>query len=470
MGVRVGFAALWRRISIAVLAAWLFASLAPCLPTCRAAIQDVVWQRTWLPEATPRAIAFSPDNRVLASAAEDGTVSLWRAQDGSVVDTLTNPEPVAAVAFSADGLSLACGSTSGAVYIWDLPDRTVRALKGRHDGAVRSLSFSPDSQLLASAGDDGAVRVWSLRAGELLQTFTGHRKPAAWVAFAPDGTRLLSAGQDASLYLWSIPTRSVLAIFLDQIGPSTTAALAPDGYAAVSAGPSRPIHVWRLSDGWMLNAIADIPGDPTSASFTPDGLAFALAYSDASACILRTADGACIKRFDSIGQHVVFSPDGSLLAAAGAVVGTAKPYGWVAVHLNPIALVPKYVLSVTGGTCSGTYLEGTRVRITAVVPPRHRFDHWAGDTDHVEDIRAPSTIVEMRGDTVVSAAFAPIPHVPGDVTGDGRLTADDVALVLRFAVGVQTPSSKQLTSADLNRNGVVDVRDTLILLSLIRGS
>jgi len=76
--------------------------------------------------------------------------------------------------------------------------------------------------------------------------------------------------------------------------------------------------------------------------------------------------------------------------------------------------------------------------------------------------------VEVFRDIVVSAVFAPIPQVPGDVTGDGRLSFDDVALALRFAVGVQTPSTEQTASADLNHNGAVDIGDVLLMLSALR--
>ncbi|MGQ9524596.1 MAG: InlB B-repeat-containing protein, partial [Armatimonadota bacterium] len=440
-----------------------------CAPAaCRAAIQDVVWQRTWFPESSPRSIAFSPDGRTLASASQDGLISLWQVRDGTLISSFRSPEPTTELAFSGDGLTLACGAASGAIYLWNLTERTWRKLNGQHSGAVRSLCFSPDSRILSSAGDDGAVHVWSTADGQPLHVFGGHRKAVSWTAFAPDDDHLLSAGQDGLLFLWSTVSRSALAVFLDQLGPADTAAVSPVGTTAVTAGRGRPIHVWRLTDGWMLHSIAPEGAEPTSAAFTPDGLAFLVAYSDASACLIRIADGACVKRWETIGQRVAFSPDCSLVAAAGAVPKGVRPYGWIAVYLSPVASTPKYTLQVRGGTGSGTYLEGTRVRISAVAPPNHRFDHWTGDTDHVADIRAASTTVEVLRNTAVSAVFTPIPHVSGDLNGDGELSIDDVSAALRFVVGIQAASARQTQAVDLNRNGQVDVRDVLLMLQLLR--
>lgn len=59
------------------------------------------------------------------------------------------------------------------------------------------------------------------------------------------------------------------------------------------------------------------------------------------------------------------------------------------------AAPPRYVLTVTGGTGSGAYLSGTKVRIAAhpINPPAH-FHHWAGDTQTVADpSRAVTTLV-----------------------------------------------------------------------------
>src|SRR5262249_39364025 len=70
------------------------------------------------------AIAFSPDNRILATGADDYTIQLWNAQTGQSERRLNEP------------------------------DRGVRPPGVYPDGQrVYSLSFSSDGKILASAGD-----------------------------------------------------------------------------------------------------------------------------------------------------------------------------------------------------------------------------------------------------------------------------------------------------------------------------
>src|SRR5581483_9816647 len=57
--------------------------------------------------ATIRALAFSPDGTLLASASDDGMVKLWDPSDGALQRSLKGyAMPVRALAFSDDGTRL----------------------------------------------------------------------------------------------------------------------------------------------------------------------------------------------------------------------------------------------------------------------------------------------------------------------------------------------------------------------------
>jgi WD40 repeat protein len=64
-------------------------------------------------------LAFSPDDRLLATASLDGTARIWDAHAGRPLRVLEHPDGVENVAFSPDGRSVATLDFAGVIRIWD---------------------------------------------------------------------------------------------------------------------------------------------------------------------------------------------------------------------------------------------------------------------------------------------------------------------------------------------------------------
>jgi hypothetical protein len=73
-------------------------------------------------------VAFSPDNKRIASASEDMSVKLWDAETGEEVLTLKgHAHAVCGVAFSPDGSRIASASLDGTVRVWDASEATTES-------------------------------------------------------------------------------------------------------------------------------------------------------------------------------------------------------------------------------------------------------------------------------------------------------------------------------------------------------
>jgi WD40 repeat protein len=110
-----------------------------------------------------RALAFSPDGRLLAIAPREGAgVELWDTASWQRVRTLkVRGYMVYELAFSSQG---ALGAAAGTkVCLWD-PDSeaepVVAKLPFRHNAQVEKLAFSPDGQWLATCREGLSVRIY----------------------------------------------------------------------------------------------------------------------------------------------------------------------------------------------------------------------------------------------------------------------------------------------------------------------
>jgi WD40 repeat protein len=64
-------------------------------------------------------LAFSPDDRLIATASLDGTARIWDAHTGRPLRVLEHPDSVENVAFSPNGRSVATLDFAGTIRIWD---------------------------------------------------------------------------------------------------------------------------------------------------------------------------------------------------------------------------------------------------------------------------------------------------------------------------------------------------------------
>jgi WD40 repeat protein/predicted Ser/Thr protein kinase len=153
--------------------------------------------------AVRRALAYSPDGRLLAGPYEGNRIGLWEAETYRLVGTLAGHEgTVLSVAFSADGRRLASGGADSLIHVWDVESKNrLLTLRG-HANEVFAAVFHPTESRIASGGRDRLVRLWDAATGEELVRLPGHSDYVYSLAFSPDGKTLVSSSGDSTLRLW----------------------------------------------------------------------------------------------------------------------------------------------------------------------------------------------------------------------------------------------------------------------------
>ena len=281
-------------------------------------------------------VAFSPDNRTLASTLFDGRILLWDldALPPRLLRTLAgHTAEVWKAAFSPDGKMLASASRDKCLGIWETGSGAMlRILKG-HTESVSAVAFSPRSSLLISGSADGNLKLWDPMEGKVLKALEGHASYVGSVAFSPDGTKLAASG--GHIDLWDADKYEHLMTLNKHGAYITSIAFAPDGNTLASAGADGHICLWQSRSGVLVGKHACHSLAIHSVAFAHDGqlasggaddlvkfwdpVSFDRPRTSLSPLRILAGDG----KSPAGVRALAFSPDGSKLA-----VGRGKSTGY----------------------------------------------------------------------------------------------------------------------------------------------
>jgi len=176
-------------------------------------------------------------NGIIASASRDRTVKLWN-RDGKLLRTLNHDKPVSSVAIKANG-QIVTGTTDAKIQVWQ-KDKVVQTLRG-HTAAIESLAIDNAGRII-SGSEDGTVRVW--QSGKAIQTLEGHSLGVRAVAVMNDG-KVVSGSRDNTLKIWA--DGKEIATLQGHQAPVYSLAIDPTTQQIVSASADKTLKIWSAN-------------------------------------------------------------------------------------------------------------------------------------------------------------------------------------------------------------------------------
>lgn len=164
-------------------------------------------------QARVRALAFSPDERLLAAGASDGGIQILDRQSGRQIVAFAGlNDLIRSLVFSSDGSCVVAGTFRGEILVWNAILRTpITTLKGDTPG-VAALDISLNKSLIVSGMLDGSVHLWSLPQKKLLLASKKHSEAVVCVGFSPDGRLLVSCDAIGQVLLWLVQQEKLLPV------------------------------------------------------------------------------------------------------------------------------------------------------------------------------------------------------------------------------------------------------------------
>ncbi|MBY0523921.1 MAG: PQQ-binding-like beta-propeller repeat protein [Gemmataceae bacterium] len=222
-------------------------------------------------------LAISPDGKTLASGSEDATIQLWDVSKPKPTAVIKgHTETVLFVAFTNEGKTLASGSVDATVKTWDVATQKLESSLTRLADDVVCMAWAPDGQTVAVGSAGGTLRLWDVASGELRTRADRHLDDLTCLAFSRDSKVLATGSKDKTGRLWDVASGRHLGILQGQLGGVTCLAFAPDGKTLALGTNSALIKLWDLEDRHVIATLAGQPGSARTLAYTADGLTLAM--------------------------------------------------------------------------------------------------------------------------------------------------------------------------------------------------
>uniref|UniRef100_A0A2K6FCH3 Autophagy-related protein 16-1 n=1 Tax=Propithecus coquereli TaxID=379532 RepID=A0A2K6FCH3_PROCO len=230
---------------------------------------------------------------------------------------------VNAVQFSPGSRLLATGGMDRRVKLWEVFGDKCEfkgSLSGSNAG-ITSIEFDSAGSYLLAASNDFASRIWTVDDYRLRHTLTGHSGKVLSAKFLLDNARIVSGSHDRTLKLWDL--RSKVCIKTVFAGSSCNDIVCTE-QCVMSGHFDKKIRFWDIRSESIVREM-ELLGKITALDLNPERTELLTCSRDDLLKVIDLRTNAVKQTFSAPGfkcgsdwTRVVFSPDGSYVAAGSA--------------------------------------------------------------------------------------------------------------------------------------------------------
>ncbi|APR87034.1 High-affnity carbon uptake protein Hat/HatR [Minicystis rosea] len=272
-------------------------------------------------------VSWSPDGKRVVTSSYDGKARVWKADESKAYVVLWGHEgPVVSALFSPDGQKIVTASLDGTARVWNADGSGEPVVLDGKGGDVWSARWSPDGKRVATGANDGKAWVWNADGSGAPVVLEGHTEAVKRVAWSPDGTRLVTASADGTARVWNAGGSGEPVVLRGHGGKVVAASFDPSGTRIVTASSDKTARVWNADGSGQAIVLSGHAEAVTSALWSPDGMRIATASDDNTARVWSAFDADLPLVLRGHGEGVLsarFSPDGRSIVTS-SYDGTAR--------------------------------------------------------------------------------------------------------------------------------------------------
>jgi WD40 repeat protein len=207
------------------------------------------------------ALTFSQDSKLLGVAGGEptveGEIKVFEVGTWKQLTDIKNghSDTVYGIAFSPDNKMLATGSADKFVKVWELPSgKFVKSFEG-HTHHVLDVGWMADGKLLASAGGDNTVKVWDFDKGEQARTINAHAKQVTRLLFIGKKQEFVTAGGDNQVKVFNATNGGNVRNFAGSNDFVYAIGVSPDGSVVAAGGQDGIVRVYNGTNAQLLRSL-----------------------------------------------------------------------------------------------------------------------------------------------------------------------------------------------------------------------
>jgi WD40 repeat protein len=277
-----------------------------------------------------RALSFSPNGAMLASASNDRSIRLWEFSSGKELHKFAgHMGRVCCVSSSSDGRLLASGAEDGTARVWEVKSGDQLAQFTLKSRQVRLVAFSPDDKnVLVGLHSPAELSLWNIDQEKPVRSYAAQGQFLHSAGVSRDGLLVGAGGCFGSITVWDAATgRSLFSQQITTEAGISSVVFARDGSQLLLTGFEVPLQAWDVKSGRRTFALketenskpAQSPGWGFATAPSPDGKSAALLAVN-EVYIHEIPSGKVIGHIyhgRDMAHAVAFSPDGRYLVTAG---------------------------------------------------------------------------------------------------------------------------------------------------------